>query len=80
VLSCSLAHEAENFCRKYKIHAEKMQNVRRKCIDINSFYKNSKTFIEKFDGSQHFENIVYKPREIFQIISASLNNFLQLGC
>jgi len=80
VLSCSLAHEAEHFCRKYKIRAKKMQNVRRKCIEINSFYRNSKKFIEKSDGSQHFTYIVLKTREIFQIFSASLNNFLQLGC
>ena len=79
-LSCSLARKSENFCGKYVIYAEKMQNIRRKCIEINSFYRNSKKSIEKLDGSQHFQNIFDKPREIFQIISASLNNFLQLGC
>ena len=79
-LSCSLARKSENFCGKYVIYAEKMQNIRRKCIEINSFYRNSKKSIEKLDGSQHSQNIFDKPREIFQIISASLNNFLQLGC
>ena len=57
-----------------------MQNFRRKIIEINAFYRNSKKFIEKLDGSQHSTNIFDKPREIFQIISASLNNFLQIGC
>ena len=79
-LSCSLARKSENFCGKYVIYAEKMQNIRRKCIEINSFYRNSKKSIEKLDGSQHSQNIFDKPQEIFQIISASLNNFLQLGC
>ena len=79
-LSCSLARKSENFCGKYVIYAEKMQNIRRKCIEINSFYRNSKKSIEKLDGSQHSQNIFAKPREIFQIISASSNNFLQLGC
>ena len=79
-LSCRLARKSENFCGKYVIYAEKMQNIRRKYIEINSFYRNSKKSIEKLDGSQHFQNIFDKPREIFQIISASLNNFLQLGC
>ena len=79
-LSCSLACKSENFCGKYVIYAEKMQNIRRKCIEINSFYRNSKKSIEKLDGSQNSQNIFDKPREIFQIISASLNNFLQLSC
>ena len=28
-LSCSLAHLLENFCGKYVINAERMQNIRR---------------------------------------------------
>ena len=79
-LSCSLARKSENFCGKYVIYAEKIKNIRRKFIEINSFYRNSKKSIEKLDGSQHSQNIFDKPREIFQIISASLNNFLQLDC
>ena len=31
-------------------------------------------------NQQHFTSKFDKPQEIFQIISASLNNFLQLGC
>ena len=79
-LSCSRARKLENFCGKHVIYAEKMQNIRRKFIEIDSFYRNFKKSIEKMDGLQHFQNIFDKPREIFQIISASLNNFLQLGC
>ena len=79
-LSCTLAHKLETFCGKNVIYAEKMQNIRRKWADINSFYRNSSKFIKKLNGSQNFQNILYKPWDIFQIISASLDNFLQLGC
>ena len=49
-------------------------------METNSFYRNSKKSIEKLDDSKHFINIFDKSRNIFQIISGTLNYLLQLGC
>ena len=41
-LSWSLPRKSGNFCRKYVIYADKMQNIKRKCIEINSSNRNSR--------------------------------------
>ena len=65
---------------KRVISREKIQNFRRKGIKFELFYTNSKKLFEKMDNLQHFTNTFDKSRNIFKIISANLNNFLQLGC
>ena len=57
-----------------------MQNFRRKGMQIDSSHINLKKLMEIIDNLHPFTNIFDKLREMSSIISASLNNFLQLGC